>query len=225
VRGSSIFLSDQAPGRWGRAGAAGAGTAVFLTSGSGTLVLLHHFKHNKVFHETVVLSPSRPRWSQVSQRARDDGGPRPGCRVVALQFMNSEHAQDHGALSPSASRSIPWMPATTWDITLIPSGHSRMARWRKRIFVFSPGTTATSTSVPPTGWWVGAGRVLSMRAALLFIPPLSCSRPLLHSLKVREAPDLAILPVRAPVRNRTRGSSGGSRGHFQDRFRTSLPAS
>jgi KUP system potassium uptake protein len=120
------------------------GTAVFMTSNPGGIpnVLMHHVKHNQVLHkQTVLLSihtESVP-WigSEASITVRDLG--HGFWRVVArVGFMQTPNVPR--IIARCARDGLNTDPATmTYYLgrqTLITTGKSGMARWRKTIFSF-----------------------------------------------------------------------------------------
>ncbi|HEY6099035.1 MAG TPA: potassium transporter Kup [Anaeromyxobacter sp.] len=153
------------------------GTAVFMTSNVGSVppVLLHHVKHNKVLHERVVLVsllseeiPSVPEPERVAVREL-------GCgfhQVIARYgFMETPDAP--AMLESIPKRDIPGpklrlVPMeTTYFLgreTLLPTGSSRMATWRKRLFIVMARNAQTASSffrLPPN-------RVVEMGAQIQF---------------------------------------------------------
>jgi KUP system potassium uptake protein len=141
------------------------GTAVFMTGNTGNVpaVLLHHLKHNKVLHERMVLVsvlteeiPSVPEHERVAVREL-------GCgffQVVARYgFMESP---DVPAMFDSIPRralpgpKLKLVPMeTTYFLgreTLLPNGPSRMATWRKRVFIVMSRNAQTASAffgLPP----------------------------------------------------------------------------
>jgi KUP system potassium uptake protein len=141
------------------------GTAVFMTGNIGYVppVLLHHLKHNKVLHERVVFTsvlteeipfvPERERVELVELGAGF-------YRVVARYgFMESP---DVPSLLASLPRRFPSGPRlelvdmeTTYFLgreTLLPTGPSRMAGWRKRLFIVMARNAQTASGffgLPP----------------------------------------------------------------------------
>lgn len=120
------------------------GTAVFMASTSQFTPpsLLHHVKHNRVLHERVILLtissvhvptvPSQNRL-QVEKLAGEV------YRLVAtFGFMETPNVPQllHDAF---AADLIPSSPSITYYLgreTLIPTGSSKMMRWRKYLFAF-----------------------------------------------------------------------------------------
>jgi len=126
-------------------------------------VLLHHLKHNKVLHERVVIVsllteeiPNVPESERVSIRELGSGF----FQVIAhYGFME---IPDVPALLESISRravpgpKLKFIPMeTTFFLgreTLLPTGPSRMATWRKRLFIVMSRNAQTASSffgLPP----------------------------------------------------------------------------
>ena len=135
-----LFLDDPATQSLHRV----RGTAVFMTSNSGGIpnVLLHHVKHNQVLHkQTVLLSihtESVP-WvgSEASLSVRDLG--HGFYRVLArVGFMQTPNVPR--ILARCERDGLITEPATTTYYlgrqTLITTGKSGMAKWRKMMFSF-----------------------------------------------------------------------------------------
>ena len=120
-----------------------AGTAVFLTSDAegASVVLLHHLKHNKSLHDQVVLLSVLPTdvpyiddVERVSVKPLGQGFYRV---LVRTGFMESPNLPDLLALC--ASQGIRTKPMETSYYLgrerLLPTGSSKMAGWRKRLFI------------------------------------------------------------------------------------------
>jgi len=118
------------------------GTAVFMTSNSDGIpnVLMHHVKHNQVLHRQVVLLsidtekvPWVPGRTSITVRDLGHGFYRVVARVGFMQTPNvpsilARCAGDGVIAEP---------PTTTYYLgrqTLLTSGRTRMARWRKWLF-------------------------------------------------------------------------------------------
>ena len=142
------------------------GTAVFMTSNPGGIpnVLMHHVKHNQVLHkQTVLLSihtESVP-WvgSDASLTVRDLG--HGFWRVVArVGFMQTPNVPR--ILVRCARHGLETEPATTTYYlgrqTLITTGRSGMAKWRKMLFGF-----LSRNARPPTDFFaLPPGRVVEL---------------------------------------------------------------
>ncbi|HYV50627.1 MAG TPA: potassium transporter Kup [Dongiaceae bacterium] len=144
------------------------GTAVFLTSGSEgvPLVLLHHFKHNKVFHEKVVLltvqTEMMPRVRGEGQLTVENLG-HGFYRVVSRHgFMEQPSVPGILVACEHYGLKIHPLDASYYlgRVTLIPSGSAPMARWRKRIFVFLSRNARTATAY----FGIPANRVVELGA-------------------------------------------------------------
>jgi KUP system potassium uptake protein len=141
------------------------GTAVFMTGNIGYVppVLLHHLKHNKVLHERVVFTsvlteeiPSVPERERVELTELGAGF----YQVVARWgFMESP---DVPAVLASLPKRFPSGPKlvlapmeTTYFLgreTLLADGPSRMASWRKRLFIVMARNAQTASAffgLPP----------------------------------------------------------------------------
>jgi len=124
------------------------GTAVFMTSNPEGVppVLLHHLKHNKVLHERVLLVslmneevPVVSAGERVEVRALRAGF----FQVVAhYGFMETPDVPallaslPEGAIPGPRIEKVPL--ETTYYLgreTLLPTGPSRLAQWRKRLFI------------------------------------------------------------------------------------------
>jgi KUP system potassium uptake protein len=136
------------------------GTAVFMTSAAegAPVVLLHHLKHNKVLHEQVVLMsvvtaevPEIPADERVKVTAEGHGF----FRVVARYgFMETPDVPE--VLELCQSRGLRTRPGDTSFYLgrerLIPTGDSRMAGWRKKLFIFMSRNARSATEffgLPP----------------------------------------------------------------------------
>jgi KUP system potassium uptake protein len=141
------------------------GTAVFMTSnlGSAPPVLLHHVKHNKVLHERVIfVSILTEEIPQVPERER----------VVVRELGNGFHQviAHYGFMEqpnvPALLASLRELegPGPRLDVnpmettfylgreTLLATGSSKLATWRKRLFIIMSRNAATASAffgLPP----------------------------------------------------------------------------
>src|SRR5262249_3073555 len=136
------------------------GTAVFMTGNpdGAPVILLHHFKHNKVLHEQVVLL------SVVTDRI-PEMAPRKRITVKELgQGFNRVMATNASRQTPNAleilrgcreSGLITAENDTSYFLgreTLLTTGKSGLARWRKALFAFLARNARSATSffgIPP----------------------------------------------------------------------------
>jgi KUP system potassium uptake protein len=136
------------------------GTAVFMTSSPEgvPVVLLHHLKHNKVLHETVVLL-------SVATRGVPEVPPERGLtverlghgfvRVVAtFGFMQSPNIPE--LLARAAAEGVPFPPMDTSYYLgrerLVLTGNAKMHRWRKQLFALMSRNARSATEffqIPP----------------------------------------------------------------------------
>ena len=136
------------------------GTAVFMTSSAEgvPVVLLHHLKHNKVLHETVIIL-------SVTTRGVPDVPPERGLvlerlghgfvRVIAtFGFMQTPNIPE--VLSRAAAQGVPVPPMETSYYLgrerLVLTGHAKMQRWRKQLFALMSRNARSATEffqIPP----------------------------------------------------------------------------
>ena len=136
------------------------GTAVFMTSNlHGTpLVLLHHFKHNQVLHDQVILlSVAIERVPEVRPHERAKVVARGhGFHQVSLRFGFMQVPDVPKALAACASEGLSLEPSKTSYYlgreTLLPTGRSTLARWRKSLFAIISRNAQPATAhfrLPP----------------------------------------------------------------------------
>ncbi len=152
-----VFLADVATHSPHRV----PGTAVFMSSNPAgvPIVLLHHWKHNQVLHETVVLL------SVISEtvpevRARDRFKVTSlghGFFQITARYGFMETPNVPALLDQAAKQaSIPHEPRRTSYFlgreTLLTTGASKMFRWRKGLFSFISRNARSATQyfgIPP----------------------------------------------------------------------------
>ena len=148
------------------------GTAVFMTSdvSGAPVVLLHHLKHNKSLHETVILLsvqtlgvPDVPDAERVVFEPLGQGFYR---LVASYGFMQSPDVP--AVLATLAERGVPTAPMSTsyylGHERLVLTGPTRMPRWRKKLFAFMSRNARSATEffhIPPN-------RVLELGAQIEF---------------------------------------------------------
>ncbi len=141
------------------------GTAVFMTGNVGNVppVLLHHLKHNKVLHERVVLVsvvteevPSVPEPERVTVRELGCGFHQVIARYGFMETPNVPAMLDSIPRRRISGPKLQIVPMETSYYlgreTLLPTGPSRMATWRKRVFIFMARNAQTASSffrLPP----------------------------------------------------------------------------
>jgi len=121
-------------------------------------VLMHHLKHNKVLHQTVVLlsissepEPTVPIQSQVQVKELEHGF----YKVHAhFGFMQTPKVPD--IMRNCRKHGLKVDPATSTFYlgreTLLIGGKSTMARWRKALFAFIARNARSATAyfeIPP----------------------------------------------------------------------------
>jgi KUP system potassium uptake protein len=136
------------------------GTAVFMSPESdGTpVVLLHHLKHNKVLHETVILLtvkavdvPGVNEAERITITPLEQGFIRVVAKFGFMETPNVQHVIDycvaHGIRAARGE--------TTYYLgreRLLISGSSALANWRKRIYIFMAHNARPATeffNLPP----------------------------------------------------------------------------
>jgi KUP system potassium uptake protein len=137
------------------------GTAVFMSSNPQgvPIVLLHHWKHNQVLHETIVLlsviNEAVPEIRTADRlQVRDLG--RGFFQVTAhYGFMQTPNVPQIMGLV-AAHYNVPYVPERTSYFlgreTLLPTGDSKMFRWRKALFSFISRNARSATQyfgIPP----------------------------------------------------------------------------
>jgi len=148
------------------------GTAVFMTSSKEgvPVVLLHHLKHNKVLHETVILLsvttrgiPEVPPERSVTLERLGHGF----VRVVAtFGFMQSPNIPEVLARAARQGIRIPPMETSYYlgRERLVLTGHARMHRWRKKLFALMSRNARSATEF----FQIPSNRVVELGAQIEF---------------------------------------------------------
>ena len=119
------------------------GTAVFMTSNldGAPPVLLHHFKHNKVLHERIVLlavtttdAPEVPASERCEVSEAGGGFFRVKLRFGFMQTPNVPAALAAAQASGQLTVDLGDVSYFLGRETLLVTGKSTMPRWRKRVF-------------------------------------------------------------------------------------------
>ena len=136
------------------------GTAIFMTSSPDgvPVVLLHHLKHNKMLHETVVLLsvqtrgiPEVPADNTLAMEKLGQGF----YRVVAnYGFMQSPNIPEVLARAAAQGIPVPKMDTSYYlgRERLVLTGNAKMSRWRKSLFALMSRNARSATEffqIPP----------------------------------------------------------------------------
>jgi KUP system potassium uptake protein len=148
------------------------GTAVFMTSSpTGVpVVLLHHLKHNKALHETVILLSVRtagiPEVPREQRLALDSLGHGFHQMVATFGFMESPNVPEVLAMAATLGVSTPLMSTSYYlgHEHLVLRGAARMARWRKKLFVVMSRNARSATEF----FELPANRVVELGAQIEF---------------------------------------------------------
>jgi KUP system potassium uptake protein len=137
------------------------GAAVFMSSNPNgvPIVLLHHWKHNQVLHETVVLlsivTESVPEVRTAERLQVKNLGRGFFLLTAHYGFMQTPKVPEVMDLA-AAYYGVPYVPARTSYFlgreTLLPTGDSKMFRWRKALFAFISRNARSATQyfgIPP----------------------------------------------------------------------------
>ncbi len=136
------------------------GTAVFMTSSPEgvPVVMLHHLKHNKMLHESVVLLsvqtrgiPEVPAEQCLTLEKLGHGF----YRIIAKYgFMQSPNIPD--LLARASQQGVPIPPMDTSYYLgrerLVMANRAKMSRWRKRLFALMSRNARSATEffqIPP----------------------------------------------------------------------------
>ncbi|MGB7212202.1 MAG: potassium transporter Kup [Gemmatimonadales bacterium] len=145
------------------------GTAVFMCSdpGGAPPVLLHHLKHNKMLHERVILVslineeiPQVPDAERVTYSELGEGFDQVVARYGFMETPNVPELlhslQQRAGADPARLAQAAVKPLdTTFYLgreTLLADGPSRMAHWRKRLFIVMARNAVSASSffaLPP----------------------------------------------------------------------------
>jgi KUP system potassium uptake protein len=148
------------------------GTAVFMTSSPDgvPVVLLHHLKHNKMLHETVVLLSVQTRGipevvgeHMLSLEKLGQGFYR---LVANYGFMQSPNIPELLARAAADGVPVPRMDTSYYlgRERLVLTGKARMSRWRKSLFALMSRNARSATEffqIPPN-------RVIELGAQIEF---------------------------------------------------------
>ncbi|MEO7987107.1 MAG: potassium transporter Kup [Gemmatimonadales bacterium] len=151
-----LFLQDVARSKPARV----PGIAVFMTSdpAGAPVVLLHHLKHNKVLHETVILmSIEGEEIPRVQAEDRVELKPLGhGFFQVIGHYGFTESPDVPALLVALEARGLRARARETSFYlgreTLIPNGNAPMSRWRKSLFIVMARNAQTATAffnLPP----------------------------------------------------------------------------
>ncbi len=148
------------------------GTAVFMTSSPEgvPVVLLHHLKHNKSLHETIVMLsvrtagiPEVPAEHRLALESMGHGFHR---IVATFGFMESPNVPE--VLAAAAARGVPTpLLSTSYYLGhehLVLRGGTKMQRWRKKLFVLMSRNARSATEF----FELPANRVVEMGAQIEF---------------------------------------------------------
>ena len=171
TRGSlpiDLFLDDVAKNKPVRV----PGTAVFMTSDpeGAPLVLLHHLKHNKVLHQNVILlSVLSANVPEIPDSERVKATPlREGFFRVNARYGFMETPFVPKVLASCKGEGIIAEPRdTTYYLgreRLIPVGTSKLAKWRKSLFIFMSRNSRSATEF----FNIPSNRVVELGAQIEF---------------------------------------------------------
>ena len=148
------------------------GTAIFMTSNSDgvPVVLLHHLKHNKMLHETVILLSVQTRGIPEVQGEHMLSLEKMGngfYRLVATYgFMQSPNIPELLARAAAEGVPVPKMDTSYYlgRERLVLTGKAKMSRWRKSLFALMSRNARSATEffqIPPN-------RVIELGAQIEF---------------------------------------------------------
>ena len=136
------------------------GTAVFMTSTAdgAPVVMMHHLKHNKMLHETVIILSVTTRGIPevpVDQQLKLEKLGHGFYKVIATYgFMQSPNIP--ALLAMAAAQGVPIPPMDTSYYLgrerLVLTGKAKMRRWRKKLFALMSRNARSATEffqIPP----------------------------------------------------------------------------
>jgi len=136
------------------------GTAVFMTANSGgvPVLLLHHFKHNQVLHETVILltitGEQTPYVKSGDRMTLEELGHGFHRLIARFGYMETPNVPDLLAATGPSGLTID-LSRTTYYLgreTIIPGKTRGMWGWQKHLFGLISRTARSATSyfgIPP----------------------------------------------------------------------------
>jgi KUP system potassium uptake protein len=136
------------------------GTAVFMASNPHgvPIVLLHHWKHNQVLHQAVVfLSISSEAVPEIRSRDRlTTSSLGHGFYQITARYGFMQTPNVPQIMEAAKAQGVPYEPGRTSYFlgreTLLPTGDSKMFRWRKALFSFISRNARSATQyfgIPP----------------------------------------------------------------------------
>jgi KUP system potassium uptake protein len=148
------------------------GTAVFMTSTmTGVpVVLLHHLKHNKSLHQTVILLSVRtagiPEVPPEHRLTLESLGHGIHQIVATFGFMQSPSVPEVLAIADTLGVPTPLMSTSYYlgHEHLVVSHRAKMARWRKKLFVVMSRNARSATEF----FELPANRVVELGAQIEF---------------------------------------------------------
>ena len=151
-----VFIADVANHKAHRV----PGTAVFMASNPHgvPIVLLHHWKHNQVLHQAVVFLSIIPE-AVPEIRSRDrltTSTLGHGFYQITARYGFMQTPNVPQIMEAAKALGVPYEPGRTSYFlgreTLLPTGDSKMFRWRKGLFAFISRNARSATQyfgIPP----------------------------------------------------------------------------